>query len=191
QRLLAQADLVAQEIAHERRPLGALVATGARALAASAAHRAQLARTLQAAPPALAQLRETLSRLDRAGAALGPAARGLRTTAPALSAALQALPGFERAAAPALATATEVAPSLAKLGRQATPTVRRLRPTISALRDLSIAAGPLTRTLDESMADLLGVAQGWALAVQQRDGVSPLFRVSLGLPPAAVGPREP
>src|SRR5438094_655557 len=82
------------------------------------------------------------------------------------------------AGAPALATATEVAPSLAKLGRQATPTVRRLRPTISALRDLSIAAGPLTRTLDESMADLLGVAQGWALAVQQRDGVSHLFRVS-------------
>jgi phospholipid/cholesterol/gamma-HCH transport system substrate-binding protein len=186
QRLLSEADRVAAAIARERRPLGALVATGERALAAPAARRAQLASTLREAPPTLAQLRKTLGRLDRAGSALRPAARGLRATAPTLEAALRALPGFERAAAPALATVTDVAPSLAQLGRKATPTVRRLRPTIAALRDLSIDADPLTRTLDISMADLLGVVQGWALAIQGRDAASHLFRVSLSLTPDAL-----
>ena len=183
QRLLGEAERVGAAIARERRPLGALVATGERALAAPAARRAQLASTLRTAPATLAQLRETLGRLDRAGSALQPAARGLRATAPTLQAALRALPGFERAAAPALATATDVAPSLARLGRQATPTVRRLQPTTAALRGLAGDAEPLTRTLDTSMADLLGVAQGWALAIQTRDAVSHLFRVSLSLTP--------
>jgi len=186
ERLLVEADRVADSVAGERRALGELVRTGGEALAVPAARRAELARLLRVAPPALRQLRASLRHLDRTGSALGPAARGLRATAPALAETLRALPGFDAAAAPALAEVTRSSPSLARLGRDAAPVVRRLRPAAAALRDLAGDAEPLTSTLDRSAADLLGVMQNWALAIQTRDATSHLFRVSLSLTPDVV-----
>ncbi|HYF26606.1 MAG TPA: MlaD family protein [Baekduia sp.] len=187
ERLLVEADRVADRVARERVPLGELVRTGARALEAPAARRRELQATLSATPPALAQLRATLRRLDRAGAPLRPAARGLRDTAPALTRTLQAVPGFREAAAPALRAARDTAPALTRLGREASPVVHRLRPAAASLSALAQDADALTRTLDEgAAADLLGLMQNWALAIQTRDGVGHLFRVSLSLMPDAL-----
>jgi virulence factor Mce-like protein len=183
ERLLGEADRVAVGVAGDRRSLGALVQAGGDALAVPASRRAELARLLGAGPPALRQLRASLRRLDRTGTALRPAARGLRASAPALEQALRALPGFDAAAAPALDELTRSSPSLVRLGRGAAPVVRRLRPAANELRTLATDAEPLTGTLDTSVADLLGVMQNWALAIQTRDATSHVFRVSLSLTP--------
>jgi ABC-type transporter Mla subunit MlaD len=183
ERLLGEADRVSAAIARQRRPLGALVHTGAEAFAELGARRTQLAGTVHAAPGTLAQLRGTLQRLDRAGAALRPAARGLRATAVPLRETLRALPGFDAAATPALATATRIAPSLTQLGLRAAPVVRRLRPTAASLRGLATDSDTLTATLDGSAANVLSVMENWAHAIQGRDAVGHLFRVSLSLTP--------
>ncbi|WP_205698847.1 MlaD family protein [Conexibacter sp. SYSU D00693] len=184
ERLLVEADRVSGEVARQRDDLGRLVRTGADALAAPAAGRAGLDASLRRAPGALAQLRTTLRRLDRTGTPLRPAARGLRTTAPALVSTLRALPGFATAARPALATTREVAPSLTRLGTKAAPVVRRLRDSAASLSGLAADAEPLTRALDEGGGrDLLSTMQNWALAIQTRDGVGHVFRVALMLTP--------
>lgn len=184
ERLLTEADTVTRTVAAERRPLGRLVASGARAFAAPAAKRKQLEATLAETPATLVQLRDTLRRLDAAGEDLRPAARGLRTTAPVLTRTLRALPGFATDARPALRAAVGAGPSLRRLGRQAAPTVRRLRTTSETLAATARDADTVTRRLDETFAaDLLGVMQGWAQAIQTRDGVSHLFRVSLSFTP--------
>jgi virulence factor Mce-like protein len=183
-RLLVEGDRVTDQVARERGPLGRLIATADRAFAAPAANQAGLQATLRETPSALAQLRATLRRLDAAGADLRPAARGLRVTAPVLTRALSALPGFREAAAPALAQARTTGPALRRLGRGAAPVVRRLRGTSASLSGLAQDADALLSRLDETFAaDLLGVMQGWAQAIQTRDGVGHLFRVSLSLTP--------
>jgi hypothetical protein len=44
-------------------------------------------------------------------------------------------------------------------------------------------AGPVSARLDGAATDILSVIENWALAIQTRDGVGHLFRVSLSLTP--------
>lgn len=187
ERLLVEADRVTGEIARERRRLGQLVTSAAKAFAGPAARSQGLRAALAQTPATLVQLRSTLRRLDAAGADLRPAARGLRTTAPVLTSTLRLLPGFRTSAAPALRSLGTTGPALRRLGRGASPVVRRLRTTSDALADLATDADALLSRVDATFAaDLLSVMQGWAQAIQTRDGVGHLFRVSLSLTPDMV-----
>ncbi|HEX4108494.1 MAG TPA: MlaD family protein [Solirubrobacteraceae bacterium] len=191
QALLDHAGRVVATVAASRGSLGRLVTTAADALTATAQHQSQLAATVADAPATLAQLRTTLEGLDRAGAALRPAALGLRRTAPSLTATLNALPGFTAAALPTLAKVRSVAPSLTRLGEQASPVIAELRPTATSLSTLATDADPLTSALDSSASDLLGTLQNWARAIQTRDGLSHEFRVSVEVTPSLITALTP
>lgn len=184
--LLIHSGHVLQTISAERQRLGGFVNTAAGAFTATAAKQRQLAATVAQAPGTLLSLRTTLQRLDVAGAALRPAAAGLLSTAPGLTATLKALPGFTTASLPTLREVRTVSPDLTRLGRQASPVIARLRPTAVALQKLSNQANPFTNALDVSAADFLAVLQNWARAIQTHDGLSHEFRVSVEITPTLI-----
>jgi phospholipid/cholesterol/gamma-HCH transport system substrate-binding protein len=184
--LLTHAGQVLVSLTAQHQAVARFVSTAANALSATAANTEGLRGTVAAAPGAVAQLRTTLARLDLAGAALRPAASGLISTAPALTATLQALPGFTVAALPTLAEARGIAPQLTELGRRASPVIAALEPTSKDLDRVAGDAAPITATLDSSVADLLGLMQNWARAIQFRDGASHEFRVSTEVTPALI-----
>lgn len=174
--LVKQSDLVLAAIARERHALGDLVAGADSALRATAERERQLGETVRKAPPTLGQLRATLGELDATGAQLRPAARGLRRAAPELSLTLRALPGFTEALGPTVRTAREAGPALGRLGQRATPVVRRLAGTSQTLAAYAEAAGPLSEIFDQGIGDFLGTMEGWARAIQGRDGLGHMFR---------------
>lgn len=178
-RLVETSDRVIGAMAGQRKALGGLVTTGSSALGSVASRDSQLGQTLQQAAPAIGQLRSTLGSLQQSAIALAPAANGLRASAPNLAATLRALPGFAVAARPTLNEAQGVAPTLTRLGTEATPVVRRLRPVADRLSEFATAFGPLSATLDQGKADLLGFLEGWARAIQVGDNASHMFRNQL------------
>lgn len=180
-RLIERSDRIVARLAGEREELARLVTTADAALGPLAERRDELAATVREAPATLEQVRRTLQRLRSAAGPLSPAARGLHDTAAPLRDTLAELPGFADAARPTLRTAAAVAPDLARLGREAGPVVRRLRPAAAQLQRTAQAAAPVTEMLDEGSADLLGMMQGWARAIQNRDGTGHVFRVGVEL----------
>lgn len=138
--------------------------------------RAELAATLAKAPRTLATLRGFFGELERTTAPLGPAARSITATAPALDDTLSRVESFRKSADPTLKTATALAPTLTKLGTQATPVVKAARPTVRSLAELAPAAAPLSVALDNSADNLIGTVENWSQAIQLRDGLSHIFR---------------
>ncbi|MCW3041155.1 MAG: Virulence factor Mce family protein [Solirubrobacterales bacterium] len=179
--LVERSDRILATAAPQRSALGRLVASADGAFGSLASRRTALGQTVQRAPGAIRQLRSTLVQLERTAVPLRPAARGLKATAQPLTATLRALPAFTAAARPTLRTARSVAPTLERLGRQAAPVVIRLRPAAASLRTFATALRPVSSLLDNSIGDTLGVMQGWARAIQNRDNVGHVFRVSVEL----------
>jgi ABC-type transporter Mla subunit MlaD len=143
---------------------------------------AHLRRTLAEAPSALSSLQTLLANLRTTAQPLGPAARNIAASAPALDATLTALPGFRRAAQPALDEIVAAAPALTQLGRGAAPVISRAVPTLKSFAAFAAGSQKATQALGASTPDLLGVLEGWGRAIQGRDGLSHVFhgQVSLG-----------
>lgn len=138
--------------------------------------RAELAATLAKAPQTLGTLRRFLTHLQETTTPLGPAARDITATAPALDETLSRVEAFRKSADPTLNTATELAPTLTKLGTDATPVIRQAMPTARSLAKLVPAAVPLTDALQHSADNLFGTVENWSQAIQLRDGLSHIFR---------------
>lgn len=175
-RAIDEGDRFIGRVAAERRELGRLTSTSAAALRAVAARHASLGDSVAEAPSTLAALRRWLRELRRVAADLPGAARAIRTAAPRLGDALEALPPFVDAALPALAEARVTSPELARLGREGAPVLRRAAAPVKTLAAVAPEARPLSETVDRSIDDLLGLAEGWARATQMRDGVGHTFR---------------
>lgn len=182
-RLVASSDQLLVSIAAQRGPLGSLVDSAEGALRVTAARQQQLAQTIAQAPSTVAQLRSSLVSLQRAAGPLGPAAQALQATAPRLTAVLRQLPAVRGVATATLGTATRVAPDLSSLAQAATPLIRALKPTAARLDRFATALGPVSSTLDSGATNILGTLEGWARAIQKRDGVGHVFRGELNLSP--------
>ena len=189
--LLSHAQPVLSTLDAHQRELSHFVATAAGALSATAAHAHGLAQTVAETPGLLSQLDTTLVALDQAGSQLRPAATGLERTAPGLTAALQAIPGFSRAAQPTLAEVRSLSPRLVSLGHQAAPVIARLKPTLQKLQNVAVDGNPVTLSLNNGINDFLGTLQNWARAIQYTDGLSHEFRVSVQVPSAFVSSLLP
>jgi hypothetical protein len=74
-------------------------------------------------------------------------------------------------------------PQLRRLARGATPVVRRLVPAGRQLATFARASDPATSVLDHGIGDLLGMAEGWARAIQSRDAIGHYFRLGGQLSP--------
>jgi phospholipid/cholesterol/gamma-HCH transport system substrate-binding protein len=173
---LTHSDRVLAGVAAERKALSRMVDVVGRAAAPLAERRAQLRATLARAPRTLATLQGFLGDLRRTAAPLGPAARALTASAPALSSTLAQVEPFRQSADPALRTATGVAPSLTRLAVGATPVLQRATPVVGRLAALSRDAVPVSNTLDHSVDNVLAIVQNWSRAIQFRDGLSHVFR---------------
>lgn len=181
--LVDRSDAFIAQIARERRGLGTMVDTLGQTAATFAARRTQLRQTLERAPDTLRSLQGFLGDLRATTLPLGPAARDVAATAPALTSMLTELEPFRRAAEPALGEARRLAPALNTLARGATPVVRRATPTLRSMADFSRALVPVTDTLDHSMDNLLAIVHNWSRAIQFRDGLSHVFNAQLAVSP--------
>jgi len=181
--LIDRSDRFVARFAAERKPLGAFVSAAGQAVETVAARREDLRRTLAAAPRTLAEFDGLLGELKAASPPLGRAAREITASSPDLTSTLKALEPFRRSASPLLSDARKAAPQLTALGVRATPVVRRAVPTATALASLARAARPLSRTLDHSVDDVIAAVQGWARAIQGRDGLSHMFRAKVSFTP--------
>jgi phospholipid/cholesterol/gamma-HCH transport system substrate-binding protein len=182
-RLVDESDRVVGAVVSQRDHLGALVGSASGTLATLAARSGQLGATVARAPAMLVSLRRTLAALQGAAIPLGPAAQGLAATAPKLTATLEQLPPFYAAVRPTLDVIRQVSPTLQSLGTGGTPVVRRLRPLTGELATFASAFDPVTRTLDQGAADILGVLEGWARSTQARDAASHVFRFGVTVGP--------
>lgn len=150
------------------------------------AKRAQLAATLAKAPGTLRTMQSFLGDLERTTGPLGPAARAITATSPALQDTLGRVDAFRASADPTLKTASAVAPTLTRLGTESTPVVREAQPTVASLSKLAPAARPLTDALDNSADNLIATVENWSQAIQLRDGLSHIFRGEGTFSPDAV-----
>jgi hypothetical protein len=94
---------------------------------------------------------------------------------------LVALPPFAAAARPTLRTARAVGPTLDLLGRRGAPVVSRMGPLGGELARFAGAFDPATSVLDQGFPDLLGLMEGWARTIQNRDAAGHVFRVGVTL----------
>jgi virulence factor Mce-like protein len=177
-RMVVASDRVLASVAAQRPSLGKLVDTAGGALQSLASRRSQLGDTVRKAPATLAQVRQSLVTLEQAAAPLIPAARGLRATAAPLTSTLRQIPSFVASADPTLRIAQNVSPSLDRLGRGATPFVRRLGPATAKLNEFATALDPVSNVIDTGDGDLMGIIEGWARAIQNRDAAGHVYRIN-------------
>ncbi|MEA2171879.1 MAG: phospholipid/cholesterol/gamma-HCH transport system substrate-binding protein [Solirubrobacteraceae bacterium] len=176
-RLVEESDRVVGSVAGQREQFGRMISAAAGTLDALDTRRPQLGQTFQEAPSTLQAARRVLVSLQDAAEPLGPAARGLRNTAPTLTQTLTELPSFADAAVPAFDEAKRVSPLLVKLGTRATPTVQQLRPMARKLA--AYTRGGLdgfTTLLQQVTPDLFGTMEGWARSTMGYDNASRIFR---------------
>lgn len=181
-RLVDQSDRILRAAAPQRLALARLVSAAGGAFATLASRERALGETVTAAPGAVAQLHSTLVALQAAAGPLGLAAAGLRTTAPSLTQTLNAVPAFATAARPTVEELTRAAPALTELGTEGSPVVRALRPAGGALEKATTALAPISRAFAQHIGQLLDVAQGWARAIADRDGVGHMYRIEVLFP---------
>jgi phospholipid/cholesterol/gamma-HCH transport system substrate-binding protein len=181
-RLVEQSDRILQVAAPQRTALGRLVSSAQGAFTTLASREQALGETISSAPAAISQLRRTLIALQNAAIPLGPAAAGLRATAPSLAAALRATPGFATAARLALAAIGRAAPALQQLGANGTPVVSALRPAAVQLERFATTLAPVSKLLDRQIGLVLDVVQGWGRAIGDRDGIGHIYRLDTLFP---------
>jgi virulence factor Mce-like protein len=175
--MVGRTDRLLARLTPERKQLGDTVAKAAQVMDVVAERRQNLERSIHAAPATLRSLRATLDDLKATARPLLPAAKAISATSGPLSRTLDEIEPFRTAAGPTLDQAKDIAPALSRLGIQATPVLRAAAPTIGDLATLATSAKPLTETLDQgAFDDALSLMEGWARAIQQRDGISHVFR---------------
>jgi phospholipid/cholesterol/gamma-HCH transport system substrate-binding protein len=175
-RVVEHSDRLVASVTRERGNLSQAISAFAGTAEGIAPRRDQLRATLASTPGALRTLQGFMNDLERTTVPLGPAARDLTRSAPALLDTLERVEPFRAAAAPTLRRATGLAPVLTRLGVRATPVLRRAQAPVQSLADLGAAAVPVTDTLDRSTDNLLAVVENWSRAIQFRDGLSHVFR---------------
>jgi phospholipid/cholesterol/gamma-HCH transport system substrate-binding protein len=160
-RLVDESDRVVGAVARERAQLGRFVSAASGTLKTLGHRQAELGATVRKAPATLAAARRALASLEGAAVPLAPAARGLRKTAPQLTATLNELPGFTKAARPTLREARKVAPTLRTLGRRGAPVVRDLKPLAAELDTFvaELADELLEVTLRPAAEDAVGLVE--------------------------------
>lgn len=181
-RLIDESDRILAVAAPQRHALGSLVNSAYGAFATLASRDRGLQQTVVEAPGTLVQLRRTLGSLEQAAPPLGQAATGLQATAPSLTHTLQALPPFLAAAKPALQAVRSTAPALTQLGVRGAPVVSALQPAAARLVGFARTLAPVSRLLDQHIAQILDVLQGWSRAIGDRDGVGHIYRIEVLLP---------
>jgi virulence factor Mce-like protein len=185
-RLVVESDRVVGSVAREHLALGRIVGAAGATFFTLGQRSRELGETIRRAPATLVAARRALAALEGAAIPLGPAARGLRVTAPQLTATLKQLPAFASAARPTLRSLLRVAPKLREFGRSGAPLVRRLRPLTGELARFATAFDPVDQTLDTGVGDILGVLEGWARSTQARDTASHVFRFGVTLGPGTI-----
>ncbi len=156
------------------------------ALETTANRRSELRSTLARAPATLRSAQRFLVELEETTKPLEPAARLLARAAPELTDTLAELPGFQRAATPVLRKASQVSPSLTRLTSRGTPVIKRAVPTAQSLATFSESLVPVSRVVDTSFGDVIAIIEGWARAIQNRDGISHIFHGRATLTPDVV-----
>ncbi|HWF53883.1 MAG TPA: MlaD family protein [Solirubrobacteraceae bacterium] len=184
--LIDQSDAILADATPRRLALGHLVNRADGLFTTLAGSQAALRGTIAQAPSTIGQLRTSLYALQNAAAPLGPAAAGLRATAPSLTRTLRQLPGLADAADPTLRTLSATAPTFVKLGQEGTPLVSALAPAATKLADFSAALQPFSTLLQGQFAPILNVIDGWARAISDRDGVGHIYRIEVLLPTSAI-----
>jgi phospholipid/cholesterol/gamma-HCH transport system substrate-binding protein len=181
--LLVRSDRFVAEVTTKRSALDRLVNEVGQTAKSVAGRRADLRATLARAPGALASLRGFLGDLQQTTVPLGPAAREISASAPALGATLAQVKPFTQTATPTLRQAQAVAPRLTRLADGATPVLRRARPALAALASLAQALPPLSTAVGRSSNNILAVLENWSRAIQFRDGLSHVFRGEASVTP--------
>jgi phospholipid/cholesterol/gamma-HCH transport system substrate-binding protein len=186
--LVDKSDQVVAQVAGQRASLVAMVNSANSALSALASRRDQLGSTVQRAPATLAQATQTLARLQGTAAPLGPAADGLRATAPSLLTALKRVPSFSTTAIPTLNEVSDVAPALNRLASRGTPIVSQVKPLARELTSYSSTGlSPLLNMLANQggASSFFGEMEGWARSTQGYDAAGHVFRFGAAVSPAS------
>jgi phospholipid/cholesterol/gamma-HCH transport system substrate-binding protein len=176
----------------QRSDLGHLIGSASGAARSAALRAGQLRQSLIAAPRALGTIQRLLVSAGATARALTRPAGEIAATAAPLDLVLREIGPFQRAAVPALNRAAAVAPLLTRLGEQATPTVRRAVPTLTAVSNTAKILQPLSYWLGADIGTgpgidgVLGVIQGWAQAIQFRDGLGHEFQGQVNLDPSLI-----
>jgi phospholipid/cholesterol/gamma-HCH transport system substrate-binding protein len=174
---VAHSDRFITQFAQQGHQLTRMVDVTGQTMGTFAARQRELGQTLTRAPGTLQTLQRFLEDLRQTTTPLGPAAAAITATAPQLSDTLAALQRFRTAAAPALHQATVVAPALTRLADQATPVLAAAAPTLASGASLFGQSPAVMSAFDHGgIDDLLGFMEGWARAIQTRDGISHVFR---------------
>jgi phospholipid/cholesterol/gamma-HCH transport system substrate-binding protein len=173
---VTQGDQFVHALTKERSELKAMIRTTGQTMTTVAGRQADLRATLAKAPTTLRTLQRFLADLESTTRPLGPAADALADAGPPLKDTLAAVEPFRKVADPVLREAKQVSPSLSDLARGATPVIERARPSLAATAKLLESSSPLTQAVDASIDDLVGFMEGWARAIQARDGISHVFR---------------
>jgi phospholipid/cholesterol/gamma-HCH transport system substrate-binding protein len=181
--LVQSSDGFVTQLAQQRAQLVNTLHAFGQASATVETKRAQLAATLQRAPGTLATLQTFLGKLQRATVPLGPAARDITATAPALDSTLIQIAPFTRLASPTLREATAVAPQLTQLATGVTPVVHQAVPVVAQLASFSQALAPVSGIVDHSVDNIVAILQNWSRAIQFRDGLSHVFRGEASITP--------
>jgi phospholipid/cholesterol/gamma-HCH transport system substrate-binding protein len=174
--VVESSDRLVARVTRERRDLSRMISAFAGTAEGIAPRHAELRATLARAPGALHALQGFMDDLARTTVPLGPAARDITRSAPALVDTLERVEPFRKAAEPALGSAIDLAPRLTQLAVRATPVLRQAKAPVSALADVGTEAVAVTDTLDRSTDNLLAVVENWSRAIQFRDGLSHVFR---------------
>jgi ABC-type transporter Mla subunit MlaD len=176
----------------QRSDLGHLIGSASGAARTAALRAGQLRQSLIAAPQALGTIQRLLVSAGRTARDLTTPAREIAATAAPLQQVLREIGPFQQAAVPALNRAAAVAPLLTRLGEQATPTIRRAVPTLAAVSNTAKILQPLSYWLGADIGTgpgidgVLGVVQGWAQAIQFRDGLGHEFQGQVNLDPSLI-----
>jgi virulence factor Mce-like protein len=172
--------------------LGRVIEAASGAATTAALRAGSLSHALVEAPRSLVTMQKLLASAGVTTRALTKPAGEIANSAGPLAALLAQVQPFEQAAVPALNRAASVSPQLTQLGEQATPIVQRAVPTLAALENIAKIAQPLTYWLGADIGTgpgidgLLGVVQGWAQAIQFRDGLGHTFHGAVNLDPSLI-----
>jgi virulence factor Mce-like protein len=184
--LVANSNQFISRINVQKADLGNVINAASGAATTAALQANNLSQTLIKAPQSLNVLKAFVFKLGQTTADMTPAAAQIRDSAVPLDTLLAQVHPFQRAAVPTLNQAASVSPLLSRLGDQATPTITQALPTVNALAHIATIANPLTYWLGSSVADVLGLMNGWTRAIQFRDGLGHVFHAELGISPSVI-----
>jgi ABC-type transporter Mla subunit MlaD len=142
QSLASNGDAILAPLARERRHVSGALANSAAVAEATAEVRGDLALDIQKLPPALREIRPTMTRLGALSDEMTPVLADLHDAAPDINRFIIQLGPFSQAAIPAV-------DSLGETAKVGTPAITAARPVIGDLRDLGTAIKPVGLTASQ------------------------------------------